>query len=183
MLHKDYKIIIITFLLMGGILSYFLFEHISIHALGIFLFVILAFYFFESIFSVDFETEQYVFVAIISMSFLFFYYMQLYFMYVDKLLHLVGGIMLGSILYHYGGKTTLSRREKYMYAFFLSLIVILGYELYEFISDQLFHTHMQGFYIIVNNTLIVIIGKTIDTASDIILGLLGVIFYFFIKIR
>ena len=109
--------------------------------------------------------------------------MQLYFLYVDKVLHLLGGIMLCSVVYHFIGTMHISRRKKYLVTFSLSIAVILGYEFYEYFSDVIFNTRMQGVYRIVENELVIVIGSVIDTASDIVIGLTGVIVYLVVKVR
>jgi hypothetical protein len=65
--------------------------------------------------------------------------------------------------------------------FFLSLLVIIGYELYEFTLDRLFDSQMQGVYTVVDNQLVMIISSVADTLQDIILGIMGAVGIFLLE--
>ena len=168
-----YTLITICLLFLVGIFSYFLMDHISVHALGLFLFIIIGFYFFDGMTHAHFEKEHYVYVIIIALSILFFYYIQSQILYIDKLLHFAGGVMLCAVMFHYVKKSNFSRREIYFYVFIISLVVIVGYEAYEYFSDLFFNTHMQGVYF----EEVLLIDAFTDTVQDVILGTSGAFLY------
>ncbi len=174
LIYKDIVILIMIFI---GIFFYFLLGNINLHGLILYFVLILLFYFIEKIFSIDFKKNHYFYLIIISFSILFFYNIQSYFIQVDKLLHLIGGIMLTSITYYLSTKKNNLKKNRLIIAFLLSILVIFSYELYEYTSDKLFNTKMQGVYHFINNQSIMVMGKTSDTIQDILLGIIGVFIY------
>ncbi len=174
-----YKEIIISILILIGILAYFVFQ-IRFQTVLFFLVLILSFYFSERIFSFNFERKHYFYVSVISLSMLFFYYIQLQFVYIDKILHLIGGIMLASIMYHISTKIKVIKNYQLLFTIISSLLIILGYEFYEYVSDFFLNTSMQGVYQKIGDETIVLIGSVADTIQDVVLGLFGVLGSFFV---
>ena len=179
MFKQSHKEIIICILLFISILAYFIFN-IRLQTVLFFLVLILSFYFSERIFSFNFEKQHYYYVVAISLSMLFFYYIQLQFVYIDKILHLIGGIMLASIMYHISTKIKVIKNYQLLFTIISSLLIILGYEFYEYVSDFFLNTSMQGVYQRIGDETIVLIGSVADTLQDIVLGLLGVLGSFFV---
>ncbi|MEN9625887.1 MAG: hypothetical protein RL557_215 [archaeon] len=95
-----YKQIILCLLLLIGIASYFLLPHISMQAFFLFLSLVVFFYATETVFSLDFKKEHYLYLVFLSLSFLFFYHLHFLFVYIDKPLHLMGGFIIASFFYH-----------------------------------------------------------------------------------
>lgn len=160
-----------------GVFFYFLLENISFQELMFYIALISSFYFVDKIFSFDFEKHHYFYLIIISLPILFSHYIQSIFIYIDKPLHLIGGIMLTSITYHLSRKINIPKQYRLITTIFLSVLVILSYELYEYISDELFNTTMQGVYKKINDQFIMVVGKMTDTIQDIILGIIGIFIY------
>lgn len=97
----------------------------------------------------------------------------------DSLLHFSSGFLLFFVALEWLQKTVLQRRAPEIFSLlFLSLCISLAiggiWEIYEFISDFIFHTNMQRFLSMNGESLI---GRSalIDTMSDLIFGLLGTI--------
>lgn len=97
----------------------------------------------------------------------------------DSLLHFSSGFLLFFVALEWLQKTVLQRRAPEIFSLlFLSLCISLAiggiWEIYEFMSDFIFHTNMQRFLSMNGESLI---GRSalIDTMSDLIFGLLGTI--------
>jgi len=159
------------------VISYFLFEEIGLNSLILSLVIIIGFYTTEKYFSINFKGYHYVYLLTIVFSIIFFFYLQLHFTYIDKILHLVGGFMLASVSYHIF-KKKLTNNNAIITAFLFSLSIILVYEFYEYIMDYYFEIPMRGVYQKINNKLIMLIDPTKDTIQDIVLGITG--FFLFI---
>jgi len=173
---KPYKSIIILIMLLLEIIFYFSIEQINLYSISINSIILIIFYMSDRILNLEFKKQHYLYLIIIILSSLFFDYLQLKILYIDKILHFIGAIMLTSITYHTSKKIKISKNHLLM-AIILSLLIIISYEFYEYFSDQLFNTTFQGVYQKINNQLVLIIEKTTDTLQDIFLGILGIIIY------
>ncbi|MEN9625891.1 MAG: hypothetical protein RL557_219 [archaeon] len=176
-LYKQLSIIAFLFF---GIVFFLFASHISISALLIYSGLVVSLYVGERLFSLDFHKEHYTFVSVLALSFLFFYYLHSLFVYVDKPLHFFGGFVIAFLFYHALKQKKFRKKSLIALIFFLSLLVILGYELYEFTLDRLFDAHMQGVYRIVEGKRVIMISGVQDTVQDILLGMLGILGSFFV---
>lgn len=178
-LKKTHKNIIILLTLGTIVISYFLFKEVGFHSLILALVILIGFYSTEKYFSLNFKIYHYVYILIIIFSIVFFYYLQLQFTYVDKILHFIGGFMLASVSYHLFRKK-LIHTNALVTAFILSIFIILGYEIYEYLMEYYFEIPMRGVYQIINNQLIMLIDPVKDTLQDVALGI-GGFFLFSVK--
>lgn len=160
--------------ILGLIIYLFLKEQIE-HSIVVFLVLLLLFYFLDLIFRFKFKKRHYFFVIFIASAGILFGFLQFYFFYLDKILHFIGGVMLGSVVYHMAIK--FNKKKALILVFLIAFFVIVFYEFSEFLADVLSSTNLQGVFVYSNGKLVEVMSKALDTVLDILLGGIGVLVY------
>ncbi len=92
----------------------------------------------------------------------------------DKILHILGGMLVGAIVYDYYKVNNFLKRD----SIFLASLGIFGlWEIFEYSIDVAFGTLTQG---VLRNGMF-ILSRIDDTMLDVILSSLGVLIYLFLK--
>ena len=142
--------------------------------------IITLFFLGDKIFQVRFMKRHYAFLIILIIA--GFLGSPLYFIYpnYDKILHLIGPMLVCSIVLFMIKKLHLEMKWKIMFAFFATFALLGTFELGEYTIDKLFDFKLQGVYLrdaYGLDKLNVVTDKIDDTMLDLFFGMLGIAIY------
>jgi len=168
-----------------GLIFFFLFNnkinHLNEVSIVGFLLVLFIFYFSDKLFNFNFETIHYLLIIYVATSGFLLSCFMFIFKYMDKVLHFTGGVILALIIFHISKK--LKIQKKAFFTFIVCLMIILIYEIIEYLMGYFSITQMQGVFVYLNGEYKMILSPLRDTLADIFLGIFGGLIYLFGKFK
>ena len=178
----DYKLksVVVFLVVIISLIMFIVFrEVIGVFSIICLLIILFVFFGVDIIFNLKFKKRHYFFVIFIVVVGFLFSFIQFRYIYVDKILHFIGAIMLSFVLYFMLRKR-LSKKHSLVFVFFITIGIIVFYEFFEYFMDTLFNMRFQGVFLDTEGGQ-VIMGKVEDTFWDIFLGVFGSLVYVFIS--
>lgn len=159
----------------------YLFKNFSllIRVLGV-IFGLVVFYLFDHLFKIDFKLRHYYYVLLILFCGIIF--SPLYFSSpnYDKILHFLLPILGGILIFYIIDKQKLSLQWKLLITFMFVVSFLTIHEIGEYLMDILWDLKLQGVYLRDISGLEkfdLVIPKNDDTMMDLILGMIGSLFF------
>lgn len=186
----DYKkkfFLVFSISLIGIIFNFFLIEIISYMGLlsSVFLVIILfGFFIFDNIFDIRYKMLDYFLIIIVGVFGFYLGFLHFYIINYDKIQHFYAPMVLVYLLCVFFDKKLEKSKDKntkvMVLSSFISLCIILLYEVFELIMDVYFNTGMQGN--MVRNAfgnIVYTLSADNDTKYDLIIGFLSILMYDF----